>query len=129
MPPFLLFVPLLIMAAGCTQFPQIDARVPEAERTGPPPALIDVLPLLAQADAAQRSQRLTPATGAALGARAQALSAQAAPHTARPARPAAQDARLQALTTRAEALRAAPVIAPADRDRLETGAIRPAALQ
>ncbi|MGR3464340.1 hypothetical protein [Limimaricola sp.] len=128
MPRFLLLAPLLLMAAGCTQFPQIDALVPESERKGPPPALIDVLPLLARADAARESQRVTAATGSALSARAQALSAQAARLPAGPAT-AAQDARLQALAARAEALRAAPVIPPAARDRIETGVTRPAALQ
>ena len=57
--------PLLLVLSGCTQFPEIDARVPEAERHGPPPPLVDVVPLLARADAAQASPRLTEASGTA----------------------------------------------------------------
>ncbi|WP_370159987.1 hypothetical protein [Limimaricola soesokkakensis] len=127
MPRLFPLAPLVLIVVGCTQFPEIDARVPEAERTGPPPALIDVVPLLAQADAARQSQRVTPESAADLAARAAALATRPVPNA--PARGAAQDARLQALTARAEALRATPVIDPATRDRLDAGVTPPAALQ
>ncbi|MGR3594475.1 MAG: hypothetical protein ACU0B9_03200 [Limimaricola soesokkakensis] len=128
MPRLFPLAPLVLIIVGCTQFPEIDARVPEAERTGPPPALIDVVPLLAQADAARQSQRVTPESAADLAARAAALTTRPVPNA--PATGgAAQDARLQALTARAEALRATPVIDPATRDRLDAGVTPPAALQ
>lgn len=134
MPRLLPLAPLLLLVASCTQFPEIDARVPEAERTGPPPELIDVVPLLAQTDAARQSERVTPESADILAARAAALAARAAAPAAPPAgnaaaTNAAQDARLQALTARAEVLRAAPVIEPATRDRLEAGVTPPAALR
>lgn len=127
MPRLSPLAPLVFIVVGCTQFPEIDARVPEAERTGPPPALIDVVPLLAQADAARQSQRVTPQSAEGLAARAAALATRPVPNA--PATGAAQDARLRALAARAEALRAAPVIDPATRDRLDAGVTPPAALQ
>lgn len=127
MPRLSPLAPLVLIVVGCTQFPEIDARVPEAERTGPPPALIDVVPLLAQADAARQSQRVTPQSAEDLAARAAALATRPVPNA--PATGPAQDARLRALAARAEALRAAPVIDPATRDRLDAGVTPPAALQ
>ncbi|PSK86797.1 hypothetical protein CLV79_104229 [Limimaricola soesokkakensis] len=127
MPRLFPLAPLVLIIVGCTQFPEIDARVPEAERTGPPPALIDVVPLLAQADAARQSQRVTPESAEDLAARAAVLATRPVPNA--PATGAARDARLQALTARAEALRAAPVIDPSARDRLDAGVTPPAALQ
>ncbi|WP_432254899.1 hypothetical protein [Limimaricola sp. AA108-03] len=127
MPRLSPLAPLVLIVVGCTQFPEIDARVPEAERTGPPPALVDVVPLLAQADAARQSRRVTPQSAEDLAARAAALATRPVPNA--PATGPAQDARLRALAARAEALRAAPVIDPATRDRLDAGVTPPAALQ
>ncbi|MBB3712350.1 hypothetical protein FHS00_001932 [Limimaricola variabilis] len=124
--PRLLFLVPLLLAAGCAQFPEIDARVPEAERHGPPPPLVDVVPLLARADAAQASPRLTEASGTALAQRAEALSRRQVSGTPGAALP---EARLRDLAARAEALRSAPVIDAQTRARIEAGVTTPAALQ
>ena len=60
MPRLLPSVALALLMAGCTQFPEIDARVPEAERNAPPPRLIPLAPLLARADAATLQSRVAP---------------------------------------------------------------------
>ncbi|MCP1168148.1 hypothetical protein NHG85_06345, partial [Limimaricola sp. ASW11-118] len=75
MPPLLPRAALLLLLAGCTQFPEIDARVPPSEREGDAPRLIPLQPLLARADAAAEDSRVSSQTGAALSARAAALAA------------------------------------------------------
>ncbi|SDE40792.1 hypothetical protein [Limimaricola pyoseonensis] len=113
------------LLAGCTAFPELDARIPEAERAAPPPPLVDVVPLLARADAA--THRISPEAGAVLRAEAAALQGRAA---ARPSGTAAPGSdRLAGLAARAEALRAREAIDPATRDRLEAGVALPPALQ
>ena len=42
---------LTLVLASCAQFPALDARLTEADRAAPYPALIPLGPLLAQADA------------------------------------------------------------------------------
>lgn len=79
MPPLLSRAALLLLLAGCTQFPQIDARIPASERAGPAPRLIPLQPLLARADAAAQDSRVSAEAGARLEARAAALSARPAP--------------------------------------------------
>lgn len=65
--------PLLILAlAGCAAFPELDARLTEADRTAAPPALLPLGPLLAAADGIAA----TPAPD--LSARIRALDARAA---------------------------------------------------
>ncbi len=97
-------LPVLLLA-GCTEFPELDARIPEADRVVPPPALIDVAPLLASAAALEGGARLTSAD------RSQA------------------DQRLARLRARAAALRGAEVVDAATRDRLRSGVALPPALQ
>lgn len=68
-------VPLLALSlAACTQFPELDARLTEADRTAPYPALVPLAPLLARADAASAAPVADLAGRlAALNARAAAL--------------------------------------------------------
>ena len=127
MPRLLPSVALALLMAGCTQFPEIDARVPEAERNAPPPRLIPLAPLLARADAATLQSRVSPEAGAPLEARAATLSERPVP-TATARTPDAA-ARLAALSARAEALREGAVIAQDTRARMDAGVTLPAALQ
>ncbi len=127
MPRFLPLVSLALLTAGCTQFPEIDARVPEAERNAEPPALIALAPLLARADAVEAESRVSPETGAALEARAAELASRPVPATT--ARTSEAAARVAALAARATSLRGGPVIDPGARARIDAGVTLPAALQ
>ncbi|WP_176559315.1 hypothetical protein [Rubellimicrobium roseum] len=100
-------LPLLLLAA-CAEFPVLDARIPAAERAAPPPPLVPLDGVLAQAEAVPPS-----APAGDLAARAQAVSARA---SALPA-PAASNARLADLAVRAQALREGG-LSEAERARL-----------
>ena len=66
---------LLLLLAGCAEFPALDARIPPGEADAPPPALMPLDALLAAADARAGSAPPAPGGGrvAALDARAAAL--------------------------------------------------------
>ena len=92
-------LPLLGLAA-CAEFPRLDARIPEAERLAPPPALQPLGPLLAAADALPAAPGFVPALradAAALQARAGALPAGGVADAALAARAADLQARAGAI--------------------------------
>lgn len=67
---------LLIAAAalsGCTQFPELDARITDDSRVADWPELVDIGPILAET----RTFRLTPDITTSLEARVAALRARA----------------------------------------------------
>ncbi len=105
---------LVLLLSGCADYPALDTRVSEAERTAPPPPLAPLTGLLAGADAVPA----TAPAGPDLAARAQALSSRA---DTLPAPGAGSDGdRLAGLAVRAEALRAGG-LTQEERDRLAAG--------
>jgi hypothetical protein len=78
----------LALVAACAQVPALDARLTNADRTAPYPALIDIAPVLAAAEARAPMPDLS-----------------------------ALDARIARLSARAAILRA-PVLSASDRARL-----------
>lgn len=105
---------LLLALAACAEFPALDARIPDAERTAPPPPLLPLRDLLAAEETAPPVPDFAPA----LAAEAARLQAQAA--SLPPAGGNSDGGRLADLQARAEALRGG-VLTQEERERLGAG--------
>ncbi|MEL7260117.1 MAG: hypothetical protein AAGK69_01990 [Pseudomonadota bacterium] len=92
-PPFRpLMLPLALLIAGCTQFPELDATIPAAVEAAPFPALVPLEPLLAANAAVVEDPQATTQT---LEGRVSALRARASRLQDRPVIDAGTRARLR----------------------------------